>query len=221
MQDHGGSTNILISSTLLLLFFYNITNQIIGQKDIIARLPYTLPFIVLAIASYLIRSNKFLSGVYLFIAIFTTINTPNISDYSGVLGFIIAFDLIKKRGYGITLMLIMAASLGLRLVISDETIPRTLAMIMIFAFWSISYYTVIYKHYPKPIKRSIKQLTEDENKLLQLMISGYEQQEAGKELGHNNKQKTSLMMKSIREKLHIEPHESNYKVISLYHVYGK
>jgi DNA-binding CsgD family transcriptional regulator len=219
--DPGGSTNILISATLFLLFFYNVTNQIIGQKDFIERLPYTLPFIVLAILAYIIKSKKFLSFIYLFIAVFTTINTPNISDYSGVLGFIIAFDLIKKNKYGIFLITIMAISLTTRLVISNETIPRSLAMVMIFSFWSISYYTVIYRNYPKPIKARIKQLSEEENKLLQLMCAGHSQQEAGRELGHKYKQVTNFMINDIREKLNVDKSEATYKLIYLYTLYGK
>lgn len=175
----------------------------------------------MAIIVYFAGAKKFLSFIYLFIAIFTTIYTPNFSDYSGVIGFIIAFDLIKKKEYGIFIIVVSAISLGIRLIVSDETIPRTLAMILIFSFWFLSYYTVIYQRYVQPVTSKLSGLTTSENELLRKMCDGKPQGLAGSEIGHKNKQETSKMMARIRDKLYLDDSQSNDKVIYLFTKHGK
>lgn len=221
MREGSGWVKFSISLVILLIGVTNIFIQYSKTGNVFDRPHLSFLLILFSILIYFAGTKYVISTIFIVLGVLTLIDPANISDLTPSLLFIFAFHLVKKPKYSIVLFGITLIGISARATRMGMTVYQASILFLGFAFMYACYYFIIYRSLPKPINNSIKQLSEDENKLLQLMVSGYEQQEAGRELGHKNKQKTSLMMKSIREKLNIEPHESNYKVISLYHVYGK
>lgn len=217
----GGSLkliNILIFS--LVIFFY-ITSYWIENRSIMDMTINSLPFLIMIILLVLFNSRIINSLIFLIIAIGTTIDPANISDYSGAIFFIYSFHLIKDKRYAGFLSIITVSCLTIRSILVNDTIPGTLIMIAVFAYIYAIYFFIIYKSADKPILKKLKQLTKEENELLIKMCSGKPQGIAGQEIGHSNKQQTSKMISRIRKKLSVSDLESTDKVIYIFAKYGK
>ena len=197
----GGKTNLVFLniSIISLVLFFNITNQISENKDIMERLIYTIPFLVMIIFLLFIKSNIINSIIFLLIAIGTTIDPANISDYSGTIFFIYSFHLIKNKRYAWILSLITLSCLTIRSILVNDTIPGTLIMIAIYGYVYALYYFIIYKSSAKQVESKISELTELENKLICGMASGIHKKKIFSNMGIIEG-KGYDMIKRIKEK---------------------
>jgi hypothetical protein len=220
-KEGFGLTKLFIGIPIISLGIFNLLDQIDKNQNLIERSYLTFIFIILGILVLFLSKKISLSILFLFIAIYTLLDPSNISDYSASIFFIYAFHLIQKKWYAISISAVTMLSLAYRATNHSLTIYQSFGMLIGFMVVYAVYYFLIYKNYPKPITARIKQLSEDENKLLRLMCSGCSQENAGIEIGHKDKHITSKAMKDIREKLDISKEESNYKVIAIFLKYGK
>jgi DNA-binding CsgD family transcriptional regulator len=199
VRSDFGKIEALVSISLLLVFFFNIFDQVSKGQNIIHRAYLTIPFLVLGIALIFINKRYVYSAIFLYIAIGTTIDPSNISDFSGAIFFIFSFHMFKNYIYGYLLIAISIIMLTIRSVAACDTIPG--ALIVILAYLSIYtlYYFIIYKDHDKMVIVKFKALTKEENKILTYMANGLSQKEAGYELGYD-KFKTNYLVKEIRKK---------------------
>lgn len=220
-KGDGGNLKLINITILSLVIFFYITSYWIENRSIMDMAINSLPFLIMIILLVFLNSRIINSLIFLIIAIGTTIDPANISDYSGAIFFIYSFHLIKDKRYAGFLSLITISCLTIRSIIVNDTIPGTLIMIAVYGYIYAIYFFLIFKQEETPISKKLKQLTKEENELLIKMCSGKPQGIAGQEIGHNNKQQTSKLVSGIRKKLSVLDSESTDKVIYIFSKYGK
>ncbi|MCP4337054.1 MAG: hypothetical protein GY679_04385 [Mycoplasma sp.] len=209
--------NKIISLLLFSVFLFNLTNQIIEEKDITSRLIYTVPYLLGAVIAYYNNIKTILSLLLLFIAYRATVGTSDPSSTTGSVFFCLSYLLMRKIKYGIGLCLFTIVLLVYRSTIHNDTIMQAITIMV--GYFSI--YTVFYIFACIPMikkKSKIQTLTEDENQLLTyLAYEDISQKEAGAlmELKPN---KANDMLKQVREKLGVT---SMYSVVRLVAEYDK
>ncbi len=215
-KEDGGTLKIIIVSIISLVMFFTIATNIIENipiKDIIINI---IPFILIVLTVVIVPIQYSSAIVFLLIAIGTSIDPENISDYSGSIFFIYSYHMIKGRWYGIITIFLTIVSVTIRTIRTNEAIPQALIILLIYFFIYSIYYLIILKQFTKPIKSKLKNLTTDENTILELMCNGESQENAGAKIGHKDKHETSKVMSKIREKLDIKNNESSYKAVAMY-----
>lgn len=196
----GGKIDWLNLSVLFLVFFFNLVNQIHLEKSIMERVLYTGPFLFMILLVVIFKGNRcFKSLIYLLIAIGTTLDPANMSDYSGSIFFIYSFHIIRKPGYAVFVSVASIACLTVRSIILVDTVPGTLIMIAVFAYIYAIYYFLIFKPTSVHPKVKIKSLSDKENKLLTLIGDGLTHKEAAYEMKITHTEASGII-KKIKKK---------------------
>ena len=199
----GGKTleiSIINISLLFLVLFFNLSDQYEKGQDFYEYLLYVWPFGVLLILSLLFKNSKKLHAIiFLILAIGTTIDPANDSDYSGAIFFIYSFHIINKHWYAVFVSVVSIACLTVRSIVLVDTVPGTLIMIAVFAYIYSIYYFLIFK----PMKRKpaihMKDLSREENRILECLSVGLSQKEAATKMGIRHT-KAAYLIKQIKEK---------------------
>lgn len=184
----GGKIDILNIFALSLVAFFNIVNQVHMNKDIIGRAVYTVPFIFLILIVVLFRKNRYINSfIYLLIAIGTTIDPNNISDYSGSIFFIFSFHLIKSNIYALFVMFTSIICITIRSIVFKDMIPGNLIIILVFSYIYTTYYLLIYRESTNKLDIKNKNLTKEQNEIMNMIGSeGLSQKEIAYKLGISN-----------------------------------
>lgn len=179
----GGTTKILDGSIFFIVFFYNITDQVLKQQNILARIEYTLPFLVFGIIVFMFGNKYISAGIYYLIACGILLGLPNYSDFSSSIFFIFSFHLINKRWAFVSILITTVILLSLRLTLTQDTIPSTVLMLIIYSYVYLLYYFLIYK---KPLKTIDKiDISEEEKAIVKLYCNGYTYEQIVITLGLN------------------------------------
>lgn len=205
----GGKIDIICSLSSFMVFMFNLINQIITGKDIFSRLPYTAPFLILSIIFLFYSSQIFRFIIFSIIGFFITISAENISDFSGAILFVFAFNQIKTGRSAIILSLAVLISITIRSIIMDDTISGNLVMLVIYFFVAGIYY---FSMYQKDEPNRWEDLLEDENRLLSLLSFGRSQKEAAEEMDISTAQANNII-KRIRRKTGVD---SLHRILFLY-----
>lgn len=203
LQRHhtdGGRIDYINIPIIFLVLFFNIADQFIKNQNYIDRIIFTIPFLLLMVIILFFKNNKYIhSLLFLIIAIGTTLDPVNISDYSGAIFFIYSFHLVKDKRYAGFLTIITVLSITIRSIIANDTIPGTLIMIAVYAYIYAIYYLIIYRQI-KPISIKVNNLSETENKLLSGLASGQSQKTTIANMGLSQSVGYDTV-KKIKEKL--------------------
>jgi hypothetical protein len=132
----------------------------------------------------LFRGNKKITAIiYLLIAIGTTVDPANISDYSGAIFFIFSYHLIKNNKYAIIILVSTITAVTTRALLASDTIPQAFMMIAIFGYIYAIYYYLILNNNAKIEKEAYTKVCFGNNSLnanpinvriMQLRVLGYE-----------------------------------------------
>lgn len=199
-KDHGGKIDNINIIVLLLVFLFNIINQISENKDIIERATYTLPFLLILIAIVIFKNNKYLQAfIFMIVGVFVTLDAPNISDFSSAILFIYSVHLIKKHYYSVFILLLTVSIITIRSLLFKDTIPGSFIMVSVYLYIYTIYFMLIYSKAEVTTVVKFEGLTKEENQILRYMANGLSQKEAGFELGYDKFQ-TNYIVKEIRKK---------------------
>jgi len=220
--DHGGIINNYNAIFFIIIGIHNIIDQLIEGQNVIERWHYTAPFLLLALIVYIIPNHKIiLSYMFLIIAIITHIDAIDPNGFNSAILFLMAYINNKKRHMFWLIIFLSFSSIIYRSGIAQGTPSDAIILVVLYIYFFVAFYKEAISVIPKPIKSKLKTLTAEENKILELMCSGYSQEKAGAAVGYKDKHITSKAMKEIREKLGIQKDESTYKAIALYLENGK
>lgn len=140
---------------------------------------YLLPFFVMVVIILITKGNKYVTAfVYLFMAVGTSIDPTNITDYSGMIYFAFSFQQIKNKYYGIAIILITCVCLTLRSVLFEDTIPQAVLMLIAFAYLYALYYRFnihesVKNHTKVEIGDKIEEANPTNVKIMQMRCLGY------------------------------------------------
>lgn len=219
---HGGTTRAYNPVFLTVIGIHNLIDQIIEGQSVVERWYYTVPFLLIAIIIYFIPKQKIiLSYALLVFAVISHIDAVDPNGFNSAIIFLMAYINNKKKHIAVLVIFLSFTSITYKYGTTSGTPSDAVLLMILYAYFFYSFYKEVILHIIMPFNIKLKQLSDDENKLLQLMCAGYSQQQAGKEIGHPHKQATNKMMNSIREKLDIDKSESTYKITSIYTKYGK
>jgi hypothetical protein len=182
------------------VLFFNASSYIIGQFTITELTINVLPILILIILTIVFKSKYITATVFLILAIGTSLDPANITDYSGSIFFIYSFHLIRKKEYAWAIIILTIACVTTRSIIAGDTVPEAFILLSIFFYIYAIYYFLIYKDCIKPVRIRFKELSKQETKLLKLMAEGHSQKTAGAQIGLSISQ-TSELVKNIRIKL--------------------
>ncbi len=184
---------------MLMLIFFNSAAHYDNDVSSIRLLSMTAPFIFMFLLLVIFKSNKISAFVFLIIAIGTTIDPENISDYSGAIFFIASYHIVKKNWYAIVLIGISVGCLTIRSINAGDTISQVLVLIAVFFYIYAIYYFLIYKLMSNRPAINIEDLTAEENNMLQLLAKGLSQKEAAAEMDIKHT-KAAYLIKQIKDK---------------------
>lgn len=221
-HKHGGTTKLYNSIFLVAIGIHNLIDQIIEGQSVIERWHYTAPFFLLAIIIYYTPKQKIvLSYGLLVFAVVSHLDAIDPNGFNSAIIFLMAYINNKKKHIAILVVFLSFTSIVYKSGISLGTPSDAFLLLILYSYFFFSFYKEVIIHILMPFNTKLKQLSDDENKLLQLMCDGYSQENAGSEIGHKDKHTTSKAMKDIRQKLQITNEESTYKAIAIYLKYGK
>ena len=195
----GGKLKTVNLVILSMIAFFNAMTYYIQTENIIEMGTRIVPFVIMIIVLLATDCKKSSAVIFLLIAIGTTLDPANDSDYSGAIFFIYSFHIINKHWYAVFLSVVSIACLTVRSIVLVDTVPGTLIMIAVFAYIYSIYYFLIFK----PMKRKpaihMKDLSREENRILECLSVGLSQKEAAANMGIKHT-KAAYLIKQIKEK---------------------
>jgi predicted DNA-binding protein (UPF0251 family) len=194
----GGEIDILNISIISLVLFFNLTDQVFKYQSYFERIVFTLPFILIILFVLLFNKNKVMQSIiFLVIAIGTSLDPANISDYSGAIFFVYSFHLIKKKWYALLIFFLTIASVTTRSLINGDTIPQSFVLLSVFFYIYAIYYFLIFK---ASWKKKSPLSKEQMNIMRMVAVDGMSQKMIAAELGISQ-DKVFTEIKEIRELL--------------------
>lgn len=195
----GGKLKTVNLVVLIMIAFFNAMTYYIQTENIIEMGTRIVPFVIMIIVLMATDCKKSSAVIFLLIAIGTTLDPANDSDYSGAIFFIYSFHIINKHWYAVFISVVSIACLTVRSIVLVDTVPGTLIMIAVFAYIYSIYYFLIFK----PMKRKpaihMKDLSREENRILECLSVGLSQKEAAAKMGIRHT-KAAYLIKQIKEK---------------------
>ncbi len=199
----GGETdNIwkLNSAVISVVLFFNVLDQIDLGQPFLERLVYTAPFVFMLLLGAVFRRNiTFISIIYLIIAIGTSLDPENVSDYSGSIFFMFSFHIVKKKWYALVIIFTTMGAVAFRSIINGDTVSQAFVLLSVFFYIYAIYYFLIYKPMSNRPAIKIEDLTIEENNMLQLLAKGLSQKEAAAEMDIKHT-KAAYLIKQIKDK---------------------
>lgn len=212
----GGSTLRLNNAAVFfLIFFYNVYDQLAKEQNLFERAGYTVPFLILTVLCLIIKSEKFISGIYILIAsvMILSPDNSNMVVIAAAAIYVAAAGLVDKKWFSLSVVLLSIVLVSIRSFTDDFSVPNVVTLFAgIYFIYSI-FYEIFLKKKNVDIHGCIAHLTEEENELLFLMCNGHSQESAGYELGHKDKWATNRVVRTIKNKL---KKESLFEIIAIY-----
>lgn len=169
--DGGITVNYLDSSVFLVVFIYNLTDQIIKNQNIMERWSYTIPFLIMSILIFFL-GNKYVRCItYYLLAVSVLFTAEYYSDFSSSIFFIYSFHVIKKKSVLILNLTSTVVFLSIRYTIYDKSIMSIVLMMIIFAYIYSIYYFLIFKHKKKRVDIWDK-VSQKDRDILKLFMQG-------------------------------------------------
>lgn len=116
------------------------------------------------------------------------------SGFGSACLFLLSYDEIKKKPYGVILCIVSGVVIAYKTAISGDTTPQAILSIVLYTYLYTSFYIRFFKSKSLP-KIRIKNLTKKEKEIISLMASGYSQKTAGSEMGLDISQANELVKK--------------------------
>lgn len=199
----GGSLKIVHIAILSLVIVFYLATYMTGAQPLAKMLIGSVPFIIMILVVLVLDSKPANAFVFLVLAIGTTIDPANISDYSGAVFFIFSFHEIKKKWYALFLSVVTITCLTIRSIEANDNIPGALIMLAVFGYIYAIYYFLIYKTSNKQVKSKIPLLSKHENDLISDLVAGLSQKEAIANRGYSRSQGYD-MFRNIKRKMECE-----------------
>lgn len=194
-HTHSGEIDYLNIISFISVGLINLINQIIENKNLIERSYLTMAFFILALLIYIFPFKNYLKAlIYLVLAIFTHRDMIDPSGFGSASLFLLSYDEIKKKPYGIILCFISGALIAYKTSISGDTTPQAITSIVLYTYLYMNFYIRFFKSKPLP-KIKIKNLNKKEKQIISLMASGCSQKVAGYEMGLDVSQANELVKK--------------------------
>lgn len=199
VQGHFGWDRVLLSLSLLSIAILNLFLQYMETGNVLGRPYLTYLLIFLSFIIFIIGTKITLSIILLILGVIAFIDSPNISDLTAVLFFIFSFQLINNKKYAVIILIINILLIAVKASYKGMEIYQSFILLIGCASIYLMYYFIIYKDLDKKSNVKFKELTAEENKILEYMANGMSQKEAGYELGYD-KYRTNYIVKEIRKK---------------------
>lgn len=129
----------------------------------------------------------------------TTVDAQHLTEHSGLAFFLMSAFIYRKKEYAAVVIITNAATLMWRAIRLDGAIPNTITIYFLYIYAYSIFYFLIYSKIGIPPSCRYKELTQNENTLIELLATGNTQKEAGSELGIPLST-VSNMIKVIRKK---------------------
>lgn len=195
-SDPSGKISLINGIMAFGVFLFNLMDQIIKGQNIVDRIGYTAPFLIIAIICLTVKSKYINTLAFLFIAISTTLFANDVSNYSGALPFLFAYHQFRSKRFGMVILAITVVSISMRAITMGDTIPGNLIMVAVYMWAYAIYYICIKILFPNG---AIAGLTKKEMRLLDLLAEGKIQKEIAGIMGVSNYDVWN-MVKKIKEK---------------------
>lgn len=165
--SRGGAIDLVDLGFVAGIAVFNLVNQIVQGKDIASRAGFTIPLFVMAAVFYWTPFKKQVKSMCFMLAgVASHVYSPNPSDFSAVIFFIMAYSEIENRKYGVFVVVTAFAVLAYKSAIVGDTIPQGFAMVAIFGYFFIRYYLKHFKDNQVKMNDKIKKLTKEQRKLM-------------------------------------------------------
>lgn len=209
MKVLGGSinkiTNTIISLCCLSLFIYNLFNQLSLGKDVVLRIHYTLPFLILSLVGLFLKTPIYLESVVLVASIGMTITIADRGSLWGVILFSLSYLFSKNNINFILVIFIMTIS------VFFKSYTHSISLVNTFAI-TIGYLGFLFIVKNVSTTKKLPKLNKEESKMLELLSKGDSQKTAGAKLGMDKSQ-ANYCVKNIRTKCDCN---TIYEVLYLY-----
>jgi hypothetical protein len=146
-----GVIKYIIAVVLMLLFVFNLLDQIQKDQDIIRRSYLTIPFLLISLSSLFIENKKYIAGAILICAVYSATDKMGETDFSIIL-FILSYAINKSKKYGIVVVVISLISVTIRFQLFDMTIYQYfLQVIAYISVFTLTYLIIFKQKTPKPV----------------------------------------------------------------------
>lgn len=154
----------------LLLFVYNLLDQIIKNQNILLRIQYTVPFLIAAILCYVFR-KKYKYNAYLFavMSVFSIVFTSQPGILTGAVFLVFSLYIFQTKKTNIIIAGCAAVAIATKIFTGFSTI-QVLNLIIGYAYCVGIYYILIH---PKPDKVPSK-IDDVSWRIIEMRINGLE-----------------------------------------------
>lgn len=205
MNRNGGIINAIISLMSLSIFTYNLLDQITKGQNILSRLHYTLPFLILSIIGLFVNYKVYIEISFLVVAIGLVLTRENMGTITPMIFFVPSYHIIRTQKNLAIIIFFIITSIFLKATIYNASMPNALGLIVSYIS-ILLIYTWIFSPKRLPI------LSDEESKMLELLSKGDSQKTAGAKLGMDKSQ-ANYCVKNIRTKCDCN---TIYEVLYLY-----
>lgn len=162
----------------LLLFVYNLLDQIIKNQNILLRIQYTVPFLIAAILCYVFR-KKYKYNAYLFavMSVFSIVFTNQPGVLTGTVFLVFSLYIFQTKKTNIIIAGCAAVAIATKIFTGFSTI-QVLNLIIGYAYCVAIYYFLIH---PKPATVS-EDIDYELAELVKLQLQGFTTKEIGDKL---------------------------------------